>query len=116
MPARRPRWCCTRTARTSPRNEWSERQARRTDVRGLRANETTIAELLETVRGPPGDAADCEHRREQFGRNAESVQEQRGVELDVRLDGTIRLPLAQQSQRSLFHVLGKRVQLTIAVA
>ena len=51
-------------------------KVRRSDVRGLRANEPAVAELFEAVRGPAGDAADGERRREEIRRQSQPVQQE----------------------------------------
>src|SRR5947207_1006528 len=49
--------------------------------------------LLEAVRGPTGDSADREGRREERGVELKSAEQQRGVELDVRSEPTAGLVL-----------------------
>src|SRR5260221_6778568 len=58
---------------------------RRPDVVGPRTNEPVVRVLLEAVRGPAGDAADGEDRREEIDRDAERVVRGRRVEVHVRV-------------------------------
>ena len=62
------------------------------------------------MRGPAGDAPDRECRREQFRRQAQAVQQQRRVELDVGVEPPIRLALAQQAQRGRLDLSGEIVE------
>src|SRR5262245_21561274 len=87
----------------------------RTDVIRLRTNESAIPKLLEAVRGPAGDASDGESRREELRWQAQTVQQERGVELDVGVEPSIGLALTKQSKRSGFDTPRQLVQRSIAV-
>ena len=60
--------------------------------------------LLERVRRPAGGAGDRECRRVEVGQQADPVQHDRGVVLDVGLQRPVGLVLGQQPQRHVLDV------------
>src|SRR5262245_27742064 len=86
------------------------------DVCRLRPDQSTVAQLLQAMRRPADAAADGEGRREESGRQIEAVQQQRGVELDVRVEMPVGLALAQQAQRRSLDAARQIVQTTVAGA
>src|SRR4051812_25997936 len=73
----------------------------RPDVAGGRANEAAGLLLLDDVRRPARDARTPEHGRRQVGRDLRDVEDDRGPELDVRLERAVRGLLAQRRERGL---------------
>jgi hypothetical protein len=84
------------------------------DVGRLRAEDAVVGQLLQGVGAPAGQAPDGEGGREEGGVEAEAVQQQRGVELDVGLQARAGLVLGQQGHRHALDVLGQGVQLAVA--
>ena len=82
----------------------------------LRPDQPAVAQLLQAVRRPAGDAADGEGRREQLGRQPQAVQQQRGVELDVGVQAAVRLALAEQAQGRGLDRAGELVERPVAAA
>src|SRR5678815_1203553 len=75
------------------------RQISRSRIDRLGTNQAAIAKLFETVRRPAKHSAHGECRREQIRRQPDTVQQQRRVELDVRVESPIGLPFAQEPKR-----------------
>ena len=73
----------------------------RADVLGPRPNQPVVRVLLEDVRGPAGDAAHRENRREQVDRDPERVVGGRRVEIDVRVELLFRLDQRLDALRHL---------------
>ena len=71
----------------------------RADVFRLRADDPVGAALLERMCDPAAGPADGERRREQRRWQAEAVQQQRRVELDIGLQAPARLVLLEETQR-----------------
>ena len=69
---------------------------RRPDVARRGTNEAPLRPLLDDVRAPPGDAPHGEGGRERLARQADRVEEDRRVELDVRAQRTLRVARAQR--------------------
>src|SRR5438132_12725977 len=85
-------------------------QAPRPDVHRLRSDEAIRASLLETVSNPAGHATDREGRREERSLEAEAVEQQRGVELDIRLQAPAGFVLLEQADRHALDVLREIVK------
>src|SRR5678816_1621072 len=81
-----------RRARFVLQSNWS-------DVRGLRPDQSPLAQLLEAVRGPAEHTTHRERRREQFRRQTETMKQQRRIELDVGVEPAVGLVVSQQTQR-----------------
>src|SRR5262245_30640291 len=64
--------------------DFDECAAAGTDVLRAWADQTVVVVLLDDVRAPAGDAARGDHRGEEVDRDAERVEERRGIEIDVR--------------------------------
>ena len=62
--------------------------------------------LLEDVRRPAGDPRAGEHRGSQVGRNLGQVEDDGGVELDVRRDHVVGLVVAERGKRGLLERRG----------
>src|SRR5205823_4723676 len=58
----------------------------RTDVPIERPQESVVLPVLHHLRGPSRDPGDREDRREQIRRDAEAVEHESGVEVDIRID------------------------------
>jgi len=91
-------------------------EAGRSNVRRLRADEAAIAELFEAVGGPAGDPTDSKGGGEEFERQSESVEQERGVELHVGVEASIGLALAEETEGSGFDGAGEVVELAIAAS
>ena len=63
------------------------------------ADQLPILQLLQTMRGPAGNASDRKGRREEIRRQTQAVQQERGEELDVGVEAPIRFALARRSKR-----------------
>src|SRR5712692_3946018 len=83
----------------------------RPTVHRLRTDDAIRAPLLETVRDPTRHSADGEGGREQWHLEAEAVEKESGIELDVRLKATSGLVLLQQPQRHALDAARQLVQL-----
>ena len=57
-----------------------------------------FAGLLEDVGRPAGVAGQRERRREEVGAEADALEDRRGVELDVRLEGPVRVALGEEAE------------------
>src|SRR5690242_3148762 len=64
-------------------------------IYGRWADQAVVLQLLDHVGGPSRRAADGEDRCEELRGHAHRMQDQRGVELDVRVKITPRLELRQ---------------------
>ena len=83
---------------------------------GLRSDDAVGAALLEGVRDPSAHAADRERRCEQFNLESEPVQQERGVELDIRLQPSSGFVLFEQAKRVRLNRSGEGVQRHVAMA
>ena len=83
------------------------------DVLRRRSEDAVHLPLLTAVGEPTGHAADSEDTGEEFGLDAELVQQGRGVELGIRLEVTSRFGLIQQSRGNLFHFEGEQRSLFV---
>ena len=63
--------------------------------------------LLDHVRTPAGTAAACEHRHERRRRQADCLQHERCVELDVRFEFAPWLHLVEHTQHGLLNLARK---------
>ena len=68
------------------------------------------------ARRPAEDASDREGRREQFGRQAQAVQQQCSVELDIGVEPPLRLAFTEQTKRGAFDAPRQVVKAPIAAA
>src|SRR2546421_3138396 len=93
-----------------------EAQANRPDVLGLGTNQATIPELFKTMRSPAEDASDSKGRGKQFFRYAETVKQQRGIELNIGVQTAARFPLSENSEGDLFNFPRERIKIPIAFA
>src|SRR5262249_3161508 len=84
-PAARARRPAPRPPAASPGGAGREGAPRRARVLRRRPDDLVVGVLLEHVRGPAGDAAGGEQRREELVRNAEVTVDRAGVEVDVRV-------------------------------
>ena len=74
-----------------------------------RADQPAGALLLQDVRRPAAGAGAGEHRGEHVGRHLGEVEDDRGPELDVRLEHAVGTALAQLGERGLLERLGDLV-------
>src|SRR5690349_22123143 len=100
-------------ARPGPERSAREFQAARSHVFGLRADQVILGVLLDHVRAPAGDAAAREHRDERARIEAQRLEHERRVELDVRLEIATRLQLVEHAQRGLLDAARQVEQLAI---
>src|SRR5262249_24800615 len=77
-------------------------QVHRTDIDRLRTDETAFPKLLKTMCRPTKDPADSEGWCKKLSRESQTVQEQGGVELDVRIESAVRFALMQHLKRGGF--------------
>src|SRR5918997_1489705 len=78
---------------------WLPGPVRLPDVLGLRADEAVFGLLFEAVGRPSGDPADGEGRGEEVRGEAQAVQEEGRVELDVGLEVAARPVLREEAER-----------------
>src|SRR4029077_5061513 len=84
------------------------RRRQRADVGRGGPDQASRPFLLGDVADPAGNAAGGEERREAFARDAERLEEQRGVELDVDVEPAVRLALGKDAERGALHRVGER--------
>src|SRR5262249_44830804 len=85
--------------------DWSLRL--RADVTGLRPNQPIYSLLLEYVRGPSGHAPHREDIGETVARNLERLEQERRIELDIRVETPPGPVLREQRERLRLHGFGK---------
>jgi Citrate synthase, C-terminal domain len=73
----------------------------RADVVGLRTDDAIGALLFHGVSNPSTHPADGEGRREKRDLESQTVQQQRRVELDIRLQPPSQLVFLEQAQRGI---------------
>lgn len=78
-------------------------KAHRSGVVRLRPDQPAVAKLFQAVCGPPDDTSGGESGREQFGRQAQTMQQQGRVEFDVGVETPVGLVFAEQAKRRSFH-------------
>src|SRR5207253_7408361 len=61
--------------------------------------------LFERVRDPGRRAGDREDRRERLARQADGIEQQRGIELDIGLKAAAGLAALERRDRATLHVL-----------
>src|SRR5262249_33927820 len=79
----------------------------RADVTGLRPNQPIYSLLLEYVRGPSGNAPHREDIGETVARNLERLEQERRIELDIRVETPPGPVLREQRERLRLHGFGK---------
>jgi len=89
-----------------PLAEWRPLPVRLADVGRPGADEPVVLQLFETVGRPATGACDGERRREQFLRDADAVQQDGGVELDVRLQAEVRPVLGEHVDSGVLELAG----------
>src|SRR6266851_6961053 len=65
---------------------------------------------------PAEDASHGERWSEQFGRQPQTMQQQRRIEFDIGIESPFRLAFAEQAKRSAFDLPGQLIERPIAVA
>src|SRR5207253_6925691 len=76
----------------------------------LRPDQAAGLFLLHAVGDPARDPADRESRREQWGFEPETVEEEGGVELDVRLQPAARFVFFKKADGGALDAFGKIVE------
>ena len=89
--------------------------ADRSDVASLGSNQSSLAELLEAMRGPSQDPTDREGRGEKLLGDAQSVQEERRVKLDIGGDRAVGFSSSQNPECHGLDLCGERIELPIAL-
>lgn len=90
------RWCALSTGDRRPP------PGRAARVPGFGPEDTIDGALFDAVGGPAGDASYGEHGREEIGRQAQPLEEQGGVELDVGLETPAGLVLLEEFDGGFF--------------
>src|SRR5262245_19974799 len=85
-------------SRSGSQGDWSPSATGRSRVFGLRTDDAIRARLFERVCNPAAHPADGKRRCEERHLEAESVEQQRRVELDVGLEPAARLVLLEQTK------------------
>src|SRR2546428_2865825 len=86
------------------------------DVDRLRPDQSAVAKLFQAMCRPAEDASHGKRWREQFGRQSQTVQQQRRIEFDIGIESPFRLALTEQAQRGGFDLPGQLIERPIAVA
>src|SRR5262245_51140064 len=82
--------------------EWHPRSAERARVIGLRPDDPVLPLLFESMGNPSTHATDREGGCEEPRIEPEPMQQQGGVELDIRLKPASRFVLLEQTNRGRF--------------
>ena len=88
----------------------------RANVDRFRTNQAICFALFDRVRDPTTDARDRERRRKERNVQAESVEEERRIKLDVGLQPPPGLVLLEQAKRGRLDLARERVEMHVAGA